>query len=280
MPRFVNRMAATFAALLCAGAPVAGQEMVPVDVLALHGQVPPPPSSPQEAYERAGCGQEGGCDAGRVFGPIEERFTAISHRLDAAQIAWSQRAQPSNAMQNMSQAELLELQKKLAAMSQAEQIEFATQLSRSQGAALAPEPPSVRAALDAARVMAEQLNALAISQRRETFLEVFTRLRAESEREHGVASAYATDDRWKDAVGLPGPEWEQAQIKAMEMHIIAENEYLDELRNAMNEEAARQNALFADFQKKLAASRYGAEAVNAMSRSQLLAAQQTILEAA
>ncbi|HEX2166182.1 MAG TPA: hypothetical protein VHG09_02985, partial [Longimicrobiales bacterium] len=48
----------------------------------------------------------------------------------------------------------------------------------------------------------------------------------------------------------------------------------------MNEEAARQNAFFSDFQKKLAASRYGAEAVNAMSRSQLLAAQQTILEAA
>lgn len=249
-------------------------QTVPVDILSLYDRIPSPPSTPQEAYRRAECTVEDGCHAERAYEAVSARFQEVAAQIDLALAASSQPM--GDPLQGMTPEEL---QAKLATMSQQEQVAFAMAMSRQAGSmALQPEPAAVQEAVAAMQRVHEELGRDGVEGG--GFTVRLEQLQADLERERIEIGTWATSDELEDASGLPGPGWEQAQLEASDRHLAAVAVYQQGVLDLFGEELSRQRARYSDFQEKLAAIGYGADAVNAHTRTQLIGVQQGMLRAA
>lgn len=288
-PPSVRYLASALLCLVYAAAPAFAQNVVPIDALGLYGQIPSPPSTVLEAHGRAACAN-GGCDISRVYGHVEAEFTEVARQIELALTAAAYQAQPAaspaaTSMQNMTDAEILALQQKVAAMSPEQQVAFAREMSRqsSSGAvALQQEPPHIQAALDAAMALLQATGQAATTGSLTPFDDRLTQLQTDAERTHAAIDA-VTAAKVKATIGadgVPGPERESILVDAMQQHIAVEDAYLQAVLIAFRADVARQRARFAEFQEKLNLADYGADARNARTRQDLLTGQQMMLDGA
>jgi hypothetical protein len=273
-----RRSGLSVALLALALAAPASAQTVPVDILSLYDLIPAPPSTPDEAYERAGCTVGAGCDADRAYEQASARFAEVAQQIDIALAAAAPRP-GGDPLQGMTPQEM---QAKLATMSREEQIAFAMAMSRQQAGAmptLKPEPPAVQEAVALLRRLQEELGRESMAGGGPFEREV-ARLQADLERKQNEIGAWAASDQFKDANGLPGPEWHRVQLEAADQHLAAEAEYDQALQVLYREELSRLKDRYAPFQRALAAIGYGTDAVNAQTRFELIGMQQGMLRAA
>lgn len=287
--RPVRCVASVLLFMLCAAAPAVAQDVVPIDVLGLYGQVPTPPSTVLEAHGRAACAN-GGCDISSVYGHVEAELTEVARQIELALTKAAYQAQPAASpaaisMQNMTEAERAALQQRVAAMSPEEQMAFAMEMSRqsSSGAvALQPEPAEVQAALDAVVALQQEAGHAATTGSLTPFKDRLTQLQTDAQRSHDEIDAVTVTkvQATIGADGVPGPERASILVDAMEQHIAIEDDYLQAFLIAFRQDVARQRARFAEFQEKLEAAGYGADARNAKTRQDLLTGQKMMLDGA
>jgi hypothetical protein len=210
-----------------------GQEMVKVNIIAYYDQVPAPPPDVKAAYQRLTCVEENmslQCSAEKFYQPIVSDLAGIKQQLEQLNIALAMPV--SSGMQNMNPEEI---QKKMAAMTQEEQMQFAMEMSQQMmntGMNNMPESDEVLAAIEehgqlATQIATEFQNPSETSRKR-------TALARERERKHQEVNTWFKAEFDKlplvsfGEVGKgPGPKAEYTlKVASMEKHIAVENEYL------------------------------------------------------
>jgi hypothetical protein len=267
---------------------------VKVDILQMYQIIPPPPVGMEEAVARAECGFNGrvtSCDVSAYFASAEQSFREVDERLALALA----RSQPgANPMANMDPAEL---QRRIAAMSQAEQIQFAMEMSRQSAPpmseAMAPtaETPAVQKAWREATRLVEVTGAEAVdigaggftplSATADRLLEALREKHRQIERETSEAAS-----RVPVSANPSGAEIDAyvAAVNAiyhagMGRHLAAELEYQTALQPAWRQELNRQRERYANFQALYAAIEYGDAVKSRLIKHQLMTVQQTMLGA-
>lgn len=273
----MNRIAPLVLLSLALCAPAAAQQTVPIDIVALYGQIPELPSSLLQAHGRATCAPPRSCDASGLYGPIEAHFTELARQLELAIAAASRPA--GDPMMGLTPEEM---SSKLQAMTREEQVAFAMEMSRQQHAPPKQESAPVGAALAEAARLTQEASTDVLGESpsvRVGFMHRHEELRTALERELAAVDTWFQSGGFYDSQGLPNEKWEAGTAQAMERRFAAHDSYLQNLAQAFNQEIAFQRARFSPFQQKLAAIGYGQQAVNQMSRSQLLAVQKMMLRA-
>ena len=262
---------------LALSAPAAAQQTVPIDIVALLGQIPEPPSTLIHAHGRATCAPPRACDASPLYAPLEARLTDVARQLELAIAAGGRPA--GDPMMGMTPEEM---RSKLEAMTREEQVAFAVEMSRQQNAPPRQESAPVVAALAEAARLTQEASTDVLGETpsvRAGFTHRREELRATLERELAEINTWFHNGGFYDSQGLPNERWEAGTAQAMERRIAAHESYLQGLAEAFSKEVTFQQARFSPFQQKLVAIAYGQHAVNAMSRTQLLAIQQMMVRA-
>ncbi len=261
-----------------------GQGSVNVNVLELYGEVPAPPKTVHEAYSRAECTVNGDmylCDTKNYYKKIDDKVAALGKQFEKAGVYLTQ-----PTVNAMASVDPKEMQKKMATMTQAEQIAFAMEMNKKMGLgpkALAPEPEAVQEAMTEyqrinALNAAEMQDVMAILKKKNRIIEERNRKSKEIDVWAAAEQAklpYIGDSeagKYKDVKAIYAIE-----VRAMDKHITAENEYLAALQKQWHELLTGQKERYGKLQQKLAAIRYGEDAKNVETKRNLLGAQQLMM---
>ena len=238
---------AAICAPLCVAAPVQAQEAVRVDILSLYGSIPRPPGAVEEAYGRAHCEVRQGCSAEEHYAPTEKSLGELNMKLQQLSAALQQA--PSHPLANVDPEEL---ERKLAAMSQAEQIRFAQQLANAEmaGAETVVESPAVQAVMREAAAVREAIGRDAIARGGESTFQPDA-LAAALREELGRIDVEVAAKR--AAVPQPDDQGPSAAIIAYERQISAIEQ--DGMRQRLDAQAEYHRAVADAWHRHLAATR-------------------------
>lgn len=257
-----------------------GQEMVRVNIIAMYQDITTPPTTVEAAFQRVDCSGEAAvqrCTAEKFYQGDAAKIEQLKQRLQQLTAALSA---PSVDMQNIDPEEI---QRKMATMSQEEQIQYAMKLNQQMGLgprAIPVEPPAVLAAIEeynrlAAQVSRDLQNSSAIARQRMDM----TRQREENHRD---IDAWARSEEKKlpqvdlGEVGRgPDPRALHAlRVTTIEKHIEAENQFLRKLGEFWPTYIRHWETYYGPFQKMMAAINYGADALNVENKQILVGGQE------
>jgi len=263
--------------------PSFAQEMIKVNIIELYDKVPAPPPDVKAARARAECTGEGvtlNCNTEKFFKPTEESTDALSRRFGDLGMAL---AQPqADAMKKVDPEEM---NKKLASMTQEEQIAYAMEMSKQMGLtkALQPEPEAVQAALEECNVLNQAIAADA-----QNIMEITKKkmaLREQRDMKHQEISEWEAAEAKRiplvdggEAGKFHDPKLSYIlRVKAMDRHIVAENEYLKALPAQWNDQLKSEKTRYSPLQGKLVTIHYGEDAKNVESKQRLVEGQSELL---
>lgn len=259
-----------------------GQEMLKMDIVPLADKIPAPPADVKAAYLRLECievNMAQQCSADKFYQPAVDELAPVKQKLEQLNAAL---AMPASAgMQNMTPEEM---QKKMAAMTPEEQMQFAMEMAGQQTPKkMRLEPENVIAAIEEHSQLAMQIST-ELQTPHETFQKRIS-LSRQRETKHQEINAWFGAEYNKlplvsygEAGRYPEPKAEYAlKVAALEKHIAADNEYLQALQQLWPEYREHLKAKYTPFEQKLAATNYGEDARNLTNKQILVGAQAMLL---
>lgn len=266
------RMGFLFAPVLAVG-----QTSVRVNIPDLYDNVPPPPATVQEAYNRAECEGVGEkCTTTRFFSGTHATLADLEAKFRSASAHLTQPVSPA-----LASIDPAEVQRKMASMSQSEQVAYAMAMAKQMSpGARVPEPEEVQSAVEEFN----RLNQVSAAELQDpsTVMERWTRIAMERDRRHKEVDAWEAAEIQK----LPFVDFSEAgkfrdakamhaiSMKAMQKHIDVQNEYLKALARKWRDALSANRKRYARYQGLLEAVGYGDAAKNNDTKQTLLLGQQ------
>jgi hypothetical protein len=279
---------AVFLVLLCGPGDIRAQEMVPVDILSLYGSIPRPPGTVEEAYGRAQCAPRQGCSADEHYAAVGKTLGELQARL--LQLTTVLQESETHPLAGVDPAKL---EQRLAAMSQAEQMQFAMELERQQATGNTPvvEPARVQAVMRETAAIREAIGAEGMALSAGAMPSFFP---------DGLAGALREDlgriesevNARRAAVPAPNEQGPSAAIVAYERQIrdiehdgmtrrlAAQAEYQRALADAWHRHLITMRDRFAALQSMLPGIGYGQAARGAAAKLDIVIMQSVMLEVA
>lgn len=260
------------------------QAMVRVNMVALADEVPLPPADVNAAWQRLECTEVNmslRCSADKFFQSVEQELASVKQQLEQLNLTLT--APAPSGIQDINPEEI---QKKMATMTPAEQMQFAMQLNEQMGfgpRSLQPEPDEVIAALEAHNELATQISMELMNPSPE--YQKRLALAQERQERHQTVDGWFKAEYDKlpqvsfgEAGRGPEPKAEYAlRLAALEKHIAAENEYLQALNEFWQQYRDYLKGQYDPFQEKLAAINYGDDVVNVENKRILVGGQGLLL---
>jgi len=257
------------------------QEMVKVNILLYNDRVPPVPANVREAYARCTLSDtKSSLDASPYYKALNDTVKALQDRFE--KILTQLQAPMTDAYKKIDAADV---QKKMAGMSQSEQIKYAMELNKQMGIGqkpMTPESPKVNAAIKEASTatmssakdyegMKGELSANVV--RQEKF-----------EQQHRDIDAWDTqqEDKLPQVSGgemsWPEPKALRAlKIQTADKHIAVANGYLKAMHDDFQRTYAKAKQQYGAFEEKLEGVNYGDDARNQQMKQILVSKQMGML---
>lgn len=278
--------------LVCCIATAAfAQSPVRQDVLQALSEIPAPPGTPQDAFDRVVVDRQAippRVSADALFATVENRLAAVVAAYEKQEPGSAAAAVPPGMPQDMARlASDPEFRKKMKSMSKEERAQMAMAMAGSATAAgksaVAPEPPAVQAALDAWQRVARDTQA--------EFERGVARQKAAVAAEEADERAHDEIEAWKSAqiaalpqissgeMSAPDPAAVRVVVReAVKRHLAVAQKRLDAFATAWPKSRDHVKERYGDFHARLVACDYAGDSPNFATRKILSDGQMTLLK--
>ncbi len=266
------------ASLFFISATLFSQQPVNINLLEYFDKVTPPPSSAKAAYEKCGCNipdRQEPCVADSLFKPLLDKLQQIQ-----ADISMPPNTPQGEMMKKMQDPEF---QKKMETMSEQEKMQLAMQMSQSMQMTPGPMKPEPKAVMDCLKEEGK-IN----EQHGNEAMGLNTRIQTELKHQQELEAKHNAVDAWQEAEikklpvihscgeGDDGPDPKAVfavQNNAYKRHLAIVDEELVKTGKAWMEQQSKFIQRFTPFEIALEKTHYGADAKNALTKTNLSAGQ-------
>ena len=257
------------------------QEMVKVNILLYDDRVPPVPANAKEAFTRCTLSDtRSSVDASPYYKALNDTVKALQDRFE--KILKQLQEPMTEAYKKIDAAEV---QKKMAGMSQSEQMKYAMELNKQMGIGqkpMTPESPKVNAALKEANTTS--MNAAKDYEGMKDELSAKVARQEKFEQQHRDIDTWETQQEEKlpqvsgGEMSWPEPKAFRAlKIQTADKHIAVANEYLKAMHDDFQKTYAKAKQQYGAFEEKLEAVNYGDDARNQQMKQILVSKQMGML---